>query len=58
MFKFNNCKKELLQLELTIEHQQAQINELRALVLTLSTEISKLHSVIEELNKNKYGKSI
>jgi cell division protein FtsB len=58
MFSFRNCKKEILQLELTIEHQQKQLNELRTIVLTLSSQIDKLQTQIEELNKTKYGKSL
>jgi cell division protein FtsB len=58
MFKFYNCKKEILQLELTIEHQQKQLDELRTIVLSLSTQIDKLQTQIENLNQTKYGKSI
>jgi uncharacterized coiled-coil protein SlyX len=58
MFNFNNCKRELLQLELTIEHQQKQLDELRSIVLNLSVQIDKLQTQIENLNQIKYGKSI
>jgi uncharacterized coiled-coil protein SlyX len=58
MFKFNNCRKEILQLELTIEHQQKQLDELRSIVLNLSVQIDKLQTQIENLNQIKYGKSI
>lgn len=58
MFKFRNCKREILQLELTIEHQQKQLDELRSIVLSLSVQIDKLQTQIENLNQIKYGKSI
>ena len=58
MFKFNNCKEKILQLELTIEHQQSQMDELRSIVLALVTEIDKLQKEIHTLNESKYGKSI
>jgi len=59
MFKlFNGCKKKMLQLELTIEHQQKQMNELRAIVLTLSSEINKMQKDLEHYNSSRYGKSI
>jgi uncharacterized coiled-coil protein SlyX len=58
MFKFNNCSKKILQLELTIEHQQNQMDELRSIVLSLVTEIDKLQKQIHILTENKYGKSI
>lgn len=58
VFKFNNCKERILQLELTIEHQQSQMNELRTIVLALVTEIDKLQKEIHTLNESKYGKSI
>jgi cell division protein FtsB len=58
MFQFNNCKKKVLQLELTIEHQQKQMDELRSIVLSLVTEIDKLQKEIHTLTESKYGKSI
>ena len=58
MFSFNNCNKKILQLELTIEHQQNQMNELRAIVLTLSNQIELLQNEIHKLTENKYGKGI
>mgnify|MGYP003338249729 CR=1 FL=1 len=57
MFKFN-CSKKILQLELTIEHQQRQMDELRSLVLHLSTELEKITTQLERVTKEKYGKSI
>jgi len=58
MFKFSNCSKKILQLELTIEHQQNQMNELRAIVLTLSTQIELLQNEIHKLTETKYGKGL
>jgi len=42
-----------LQLELTIEHQQKQLDELRSIVLALSTEIHKLNEEIRNISKNR-----
>ena len=58
MFKFNNCSKKILQLELTIEHQQQQMDELRSIVLALVNQIDTLQKEIHTLNENKYGKGI
>ena len=58
MFQFNNCNKKILQLELTIEHQQSQMDELRSIVLSLVAEIDKLQKEIHILTELKYGKSI
>ena len=58
MFNINNCSKKILQLELTIEHQQLQMDELRSIVLSLVTQIDKLQNEIHTLTETKYGKSI
>ena len=58
MFKFNNCKEKILQLELTIEHQQHQMDELRTIVLALVTQIDKLQKEIHILTESKHDKSI
>lgn len=58
MFGFDDCTKKILQLELTIENQQRQMDELRTIVLTLSTQIELLQKEIHNLNENRYGKSI
>ena len=44
IFKKYNCDKKLLQLELTIEHQQKQLDELRNLVLALSTSLNEVQT--------------
>ena len=58
MFGFDDCTKKILQLELTIEHQQIQMDELRSIVLALVTQIDKLQNEIHTLTEIKYGKSI
>lgn len=58
MFGFDDCTKKILQLELTIEHQQHQMDELRNIVLSLVTEIGKLQKEIHTLTESRYGKSI
>ena len=58
MFGFDDCTKKILQLELTIEHQQIQMDELRSIVLALVTQIDKLQNEIHTLTELKYGKSI
>lgn len=47
LFKKFNCDKKLLQLELKVEHIQRQTDELRELVLVLSSNINQLQT---ELN--------
>ena len=58
MFGFDDCTKKILQLELTIEHQQIQMDELRSIVLALVTQIDKVQNEIHTLTEIKYGKSI
>ena len=58
MFGFDDCTKKILQLELTIEHQQNQMDELRSIVLSLVNQIDKLQNEIHKLTEIKYGKSI
>jgi uncharacterized coiled-coil protein SlyX len=58
MFGFDDCTKKILQLELTIEHQQNQMDELRSIVLSLVTQIDNLQKEIHKLTETKYGKSI
>ena len=54
IFKRFNCNKRILQLELTIEHQQAQMDDLRKIVLELSAQINSLQVEINHLvNKTK-----
>lgn len=44
LFKKINCDKRLLQLELDIEHQQKQLDELRNLLLALSSTINDVQT--------------
>jgi hypothetical protein len=46
-----NCNKRILQLELTIEHQQLQMDDLRKIILELSAEIHSLQIEINHLTK-------
>ena len=58
LFKKSNCdKNKLLQIELSLEHQQKQIDELRELLLALSSQINSLQT---ELNYqiDRYGKGL
>jgi len=57
MFGFDDCTKKILQLELTIEHQQIQMDELRSIVISLVNQIDKLQNEIHTLTEIKYGKS-
>ena len=58
MFGFDDCTKKILQLELTIEHQQQQIDDLRKIILELSSQINTLTIEINHLVESKHGKSI
>ena len=57
IFKKFNCDKRLLQLELDIEHQQKQIDELRNLLLALSTSLNEVQTQLN-YHIDKFGKSI
>lgn len=61
MFKlFNrfNCSKKILQLELTIEHQQQQMDDLRKIILELSAQINSMQMELQHLAETKYGKGL
>ena len=51
LFNKFNCNKRILQLELTIEHQQLQMDDLRKIILKLSAEIHSLQIEINHLTK-------
>ena len=57
IFKKYNCDKKLLQLELTIEHQQKQLDELKNLVLALSTSLNEVQTQLN-YHIDKIGKGI
>jgi cell division protein FtsL len=58
MFRFDDCTKKILQLELTIEHQQQQMDDLRKIILELSNQINSLQLEIKHLSETKYGKGL
>jgi uncharacterized coiled-coil protein SlyX len=58
MFGFDDCTKKILQLELTIEHQQQQLDDLRKIILELSSQINTLTIELNHLTESKYGKGI
>jgi uncharacterized coiled-coil protein SlyX len=53
--KFNST---LYDLELKVENQQNQIDDLRKMILELSSQINTLTIEINYLSNSKYGKSI
>ena len=57
-FNFNSCSKKILQLELTIEHQQQQMDDLRKIILELSSQINSLQMELNHLTNTKYGKGL
>jgi len=57
IFKRFNCHKRLLQLELDMEHQQKQIDELRSLLLALSTSLNEVQTILN-YNIDKLGKGL
>lgn len=56
IFKKFDCNKKILQLEITMEHQQRQLDELRTLLLALSTSLNEVQTQlnyhIDKLGKN------
>lgn len=57
IFKKFNCDKRLLQLELDMEHQQTQIDELRNLLLALSSTLNEVQTQLNWIT-DKNGKGI
>lgn len=57
IFKKFDCDKRILQLELQIEHQQKQMDELRNLVLALSTSLNEVQTQLN-YHIDKFGKGI
>lgn len=57
LFKKWDCNKRLLQLELDLEHQQKQIEELRNLLLALSTSLNEVQTQLN-YHIDKIGKGI
>jgi uncharacterized coiled-coil protein SlyX len=48
----------IFDLVLKLEHQQKQMDELRAMVLELSKQVNSLQIEINYLSNSKYGKSL
>lgn len=48
----------LFDLQLKLEHQQKQMDELRAIVLELSKQVNSLQTEINYLSNQKYGKGL
>jgi uncharacterized coiled-coil protein SlyX len=48
----------IFDLVLKLEHQQKQMDELRAIVLELSKQVNSLQIEINYLSNSKYGKSL
>lgn len=58
IFKRNKFNSTLYDIELKLEQQQNQIDDLRKMVLELSSQINSLTIEVNHLINNKYGKSI
>ena len=58
IFKRKRFDTNLYDIELKIEHQQKQIDELRALLLELSKQINSIQTEINYLSNTKYGKGL
>ena len=48
----------IFDLVLKLEHQQRQMDELRAMILELSKQVNSLQIEINYLSNSKYGKSL
>jgi hypothetical protein len=48
----------IFDLVLKLEHQQKQMDELRAMLLELSKQVHTLQTEINYLSNSKYGKSL
>jgi uncharacterized coiled-coil protein SlyX len=58
LFRKEKFDANLYDLQLKLEAQQHQIDELRKLILELSSQINSLQIEVNYLSNNKYGKSI
>lgn len=58
LFRKEKFDYNLYDLELKLEAQQKQIDDLRKLILELSSQINSLQIEVAYLSNNKYGKSI
>jgi uncharacterized coiled-coil protein SlyX len=48
----------IFDLVLKLEHQQKQMDEIRAMILELSKQVNSLQIEINYLSNSKYGKSL
>ena len=58
IFKRNKFNSTLYDIELKLEQQQKQIDDLRKMVLEISSQINSLTIEVNHLINNRYGKSI
>lgn len=58
IFKRNKFNSTLYDIELKLEQQQKQIDDLRKMVLEISSQINSLTIEVNHLINTKYGKSI
>jgi peptidoglycan hydrolase CwlO-like protein len=58
IFKRNKFNSTLYDIELKLEQQQKQIDDLRKMVLEISSQINSLTIEVNHLVNNRYGKSI
>jgi uncharacterized coiled-coil protein SlyX len=58
LFRKEKFDSNLYDLELKVENQQKQIDDLRKMVVELSSQINTLTIEINYLTNTKYGKSI
>jgi peptidoglycan hydrolase CwlO-like protein len=58
IFKRNKFNSTLYDIELKLEQQQKQIDDLRKMVLEISSQINSLTIEVNHLVNNRYGKGI
>ena len=58
LFKRKGFDRNLYDIELKMEHQQKQIDDLRKMILELSSQINSIQLELNYLSNNKYGKGI
>lgn len=58
MFRKEKFDSNLYDLELKLENQQKQIDDLRKMILELSSQINSLQLEINYLSSSKYGKGL
>jgi uncharacterized coiled-coil protein SlyX len=58
LFRKKEMDAKILDIQLKLEHQQRQVDELRAIVLELTKEINSLTLQINHLSESKWGKGL